>query len=83
MNNPRKLYCRVFQTVFKIALPFLPYRKPKIISKIREEDIPALSHYADKEANPLYPVPVLTDARELAVFYRMIMEKQKGALSHE
>ena len=75
MNKPRKLYCRVFQTVFKIALPFLPYRKPKIISKIREEDIPALSHYADKEANPLYPVPKLMDAGELEQFYYAAMEE--------
>ena len=28
------------------------------IREIREEDISKLSHYADKEANPLYPVPV-------------------------
>lgn len=50
------------------------------IREIREEDIPALSHYADKEANPLYPVPVLMDAEELEKFYRMIMphEKKRG-----
>ena len=39
------------------------------IPQIREEDIPKLSHYADKEANPLYPVPVLMDAHELEKFY--------------
>ena len=32
------------------------------IPEIQETDIPELSHYADKEANPLYPVPVLMDA---------------------
>ena len=32
------------------------------IESIREEDIPKLAHYADKEANPLYPVPVLMHA---------------------
>lgn len=42
------------------------------IPEIREEDIPKLSHYAAKEANPLYPVPVLMDAQELEVFYRRI-----------
>ena len=31
MNFFRKLYCRTFQTAFKIALPFLPYREPKIL----------------------------------------------------
>lgn len=44
------------------------------IPEIREEDIPKLSHYADKEANPLYPVPVLMNAQELEVFYRSLME---------
>ena len=31
MNILKKLYCRTFQTVFKLALPFLPYRQPKIL----------------------------------------------------
>lgn len=34
MNKFKKIYCRVFQTAFKIALPFLPYRKPKIIGSV-------------------------------------------------
>ena len=45
------------------------------VPEIREEDIPKLAHYADKEANPLYPVPVLMDAVELEKFYYMLMEK--------
>ena len=35
MNHLRKIYCRTFQTVFKIALPFLPYRKPKIVNSVK------------------------------------------------
>ncbi len=31
MNILKKLYCRTFQGVLRIALPFLPYRKPKIL----------------------------------------------------
>ena len=31
MNPLKKAYCRVFQNVFKFALPLLPYRNPKII----------------------------------------------------
>lgn len=42
------------------------------IKEIREEDIPKLARYADKEANPLYPVPVLMDAKELERFYRLL-----------
>lgn len=44
------------------------------IKEIKEVDIPKLSHYADKEANPLYPVPVLMDAKELEQFYYLLME---------
>lgn len=35
MNKLKKLYCRTFQTAFKIALPFLPYRKPKIVGSVK------------------------------------------------
>lgn len=44
------------------------------IGEIHETDIPKLSHYADKEANPLYPVPVLMNAKELEKFYYLLME---------
>lgn len=44
------------------------------IKEIKEEDIPKLSRYADKEANPLYPVPVLMDAEELEQFYYLVSE---------
>lgn len=36
MNVFRRAYCRTFQTVLKIALPFLPYKNPKIISDIKD-----------------------------------------------
>lgn len=44
------------------------------VKEIREEDIPKLARYASKEANPLYPVPVLMNAQELETFYYMVME---------
>ena len=31
MNTFKKIYCRIFQTCFRIALPFLPYREPELI----------------------------------------------------
>lgn len=31
MNIFKRIYCRTFQTIFRIALPFLPYREPKIL----------------------------------------------------
>ncbi len=46
---------------------------PEKLSGINEADIPELSKYADREANPLYPVPMLMDAEELQEFYRIVM----------
>lgn len=31
MNIFKKIYCRTFQTIFRIALPFLPYKEPKML----------------------------------------------------
>ncbi|MCD7832519.1 MAG: iron-containing alcohol dehydrogenase [Lachnospiraceae bacterium] len=45
------------------------------IPEIWKEDIPKMAHYADKEANPLYPVPVLMDAKELERFYYKVLQK--------
>ncbi len=44
------------------------------IPEIRRDDIPKLAKYADKEGNPLYPVPVLMDAGQLEAFYYEVME---------
>lgn len=41
--------------------------------EIKAEDIPELSKHADKEANPLYPVPILWNAKELEHFYYELM----------
>ena len=30
MNSVKKIYCRIYQTVFRVALPFLPYREPEV-----------------------------------------------------
>lgn len=42
---------------------------PRHLPKIRTEDIPVMAKHADKEGNPLYPVPVLMDQRELERIY--------------
>ena len=36
-------------------------------------DIPMMAQHADKEANPLYPVPKLMDAKELEKIYHLAM----------
>ena len=46
---------------------------PDALPEVREEDIPAMARQAAAEANPLYPVPVIWDARELERFYRAVM----------
>ncbi len=42
---------------------------PETISGIKKEDISQMARHADKEANPLYPVPRLMDASELEKIY--------------
>lgn len=48
---------------------------PTKLQGIREGNIPKLAKLASKEANPLYPVPVLLTARELEPFYYNVMEE--------
>lgn len=45
---------------------------PDTIDSIRKEDIPAMAKHAEKEANPLYPVPKLMTTKELEDFYYRI-----------
>ena len=45
----------------------------KIVGVIKEEDIPHMAKFANKEANPLYPVPKLMDRKELEQFYYDVM----------
>lgn len=47
---------------------------PDHIEGIRAEDIPQMAAYAEKEANPLYPVPALMTRRERAQFYYQIAD---------
>lgn len=47
---------------------------PKKLKGLNPEDFPRLSKFADKEANPLYPVPVLWDANELIPLYNLVKE---------
>lgn len=47
---------------------------PDKITGIKKEDIYELAKYAEKEANPLYPVPKLMTRKELEGFYHKIME---------
>lgn len=47
---------------------------PETLAGIKKEDIPKMAQYAAKEANPLYPVPKLMNAKELEKFYYRVAE---------
>ena len=50
---------------------------PTGFSQIREEDIPQMAQHAARECNPLYPVPVLMDRKELEAIYHKLMEETR------
>lgn len=50
---------------------------PNKLSGIQKEDIPALAKHAEKEANPLYPVPILLTRKELEHFYYQVADWSK------
>ena len=45
---------------------------PAHLEGIQEADIPVMAAHAEKEANPLYPVPRLMTREELEGFYRQV-----------
>jgi alcohol dehydrogenase len=47
---------------------------PETLPGIRKEDIPGMARHAAREANPLYPVPVLMSAGELEQFYYKVAD---------
>ena len=46
----------------------------RTLAGIKAEDIPELARHADAEGNPLYPVPVLMNAKELEHFYHAVSQ---------
>ncbi len=48
---------------------------PSTLTCINRSDIPDMARLADKEANPLYPVPVLWNAKELEAIYQLVCEE--------
>lgn len=47
---------------------------PETFKELKRSDIPELARTADREGNPLYPVPVLMDAQELETLYESVLE---------
>ena len=50
-----RMYCRTFQAAFKVAIPFLPYRNPKIVPSLN--DVPNVLKRKNIDA-----VIIITDA---------------------
>ena len=51
---------------------------PAALPGILREDIPTLAKHAEKEANPLYPVPKLMTAKELEAFYYQVTDRSEA-----
>lgn len=51
---------------------------PSHFNEIKKEDIKELAKYANKEGNPLYPVPLLMDAKELEKMYYILSGVNNG-----
>ncbi len=70
MNIAEKLYCRIFQTCFCIAIPILPYRNPDVLST--EEEIAEVL-----KKNRIVSVLIVTDES----LYRLgLLDKLKKTL---
>ena len=51
---------------------------PKTLQGIEERDIPMMAMHAEKEANPLYPVPKLMNKKQLEKFYYQVADWSKS-----
>ena len=48
---------------------------PTTITELQREDIPTLAAVAGKEANPLYPVPVIFDKSDFENIFESLLEE--------
>ena len=51
---------------------------PKTLPEVKAKDIPSLSKLAAKEANPIYPVPKLMNAKEIEKIYLSVCEEKEA-----
>ena len=61
-EGARKFICAIRELNKRMEIP-------AVLPGIQKADIPQMAKHAAKEANPLYPVPVLMSAAELERFY--------------
>ena len=51
---------------------------PKKLTGIKDEDIELMAEYAAKEANPMYPVPVIMDKKTIEQFYYRVADRSEN-----
>ena len=76
MNFFKKLYCRTFQVVFRIAIPILPYREPKILKNNSELTKVLLD-------NAVKNILLVTDAglTKLGLYTELVKEIQSAQIN--
>ena len=76
MNFFKKLYCRTFQVVFRIAIPILPYREPKILKNNNDLTKVLLD-------NAVKNVLLVTDAglTKLGLYTELVKEIQSAQIN--
>lgn len=72
-DTPKEAAERLISEIFRMNREM---QIPATLQGIVAKDIPALARRAEKEANPLYPVPKLLTAKELERFYYAVSEQQ-------
>ena len=72
----RRILIRLVLSVFikQITLMKKHFGISSTFSELKKSDIHELAVYADHEANPLYPVPVLWSVKELEKVYDLVVE---------
>ena len=65
----------MFENFKSITIEGGYFEIPTTLDCIQKEDIPTMARLAEKEGNPLYPVPVLWDAKELESLYYTVLKE--------
>lgn len=82
MNTIKKIYCRTYQGIFKVALPFLPYRKPKrlddmpeLVNLLQKKKIASVLLVTDKSIRDLQITAPLENLLERAGIHCVVYDK--------
>ena len=74
MNRIKKIYCRIFQTAFRAALPILPYREPEILDSVKK--VPELLKELKITSVLLVTDPMLRKVGTTATLEKLLQEQK-------